>query len=162
MNLIQDSWNNFKSTVRGFDSPHQLGVGMALGILAGLIPLDSAFPYLIAVIALLSTGNLLCFAIGAVAAYLTSPSLDQLTHVIGTTCLTFEPMETIWTTMAGLPGAAWTRFNNSVVMGTLVLGLLAVVPVYTATRILSGQIGNEIKKRWNPSTPSTSQSIAQV
>lgn len=154
MELFQDSWNNFKSTVRGFDSPHQLGVGMALGVMTGIIPLDSALPYLIAVIALLSSGNLLCFGIGAVTSHFVSPSLDHLTHIMGTWCLTFAPLEPLWSFLTTLPGVPWTRFNNSVVMGTLALGLIAAIPVYTMTRILSHRAGVWFNANWkSPETP---------
>jgi uncharacterized protein (TIGR03546 family) len=162
MDVFRDSWNNFKGTVRGFDTPHQLGVGMALGVAAGLIPLDSALPYIIALVALLSTSNLLCFGIGATLAHFVSPSLDHLTHIIGTWVLTFDPLEATWATLASSPVVPWTRFNNSVVMGTLVLGLIAATPIYSITRITSQKIGYWISTKWRPQTSIASQGRAEA
>ena len=158
MDAIQQSWTRFKGTIRGFDTPHQLGLGMALGVAVGLIPKDSMFPYVIGVIAILSTANLLCFGIGVIVAHVVSPFLDHLTHLIGSWFLTFNPLEPIWATLIELPVIPWTRFNNTVVMGTLILGVLLAVPVYTITRMVSRTAGSWLASQWNRSTagsPST-------
>ena len=161
MDAIQQSWTSFKGTVRGFDTPHQLGLGLAFGTVVGLIPKDSLFPYLIGAIAVLSTANLLCFAIGVFVAHVVSPALDHLTHEIGTWFLTFSPLEPIWATLNEFPLVAWTRFNNSVVMGTLILGILFAVPVYTMTRMVARSAGRWLASRWDrhaadsPSTATT-------
>ena len=154
----QQSWTNFKGTIRGFDTPHQLGLGMAFGVAVGLIPKDSLLPYAIGVVAILSTANLLCFVIGVILAHVISPALDHITHVIGSWFLTFSPLEPIWANIIELPLVPWTRFNNSVVMGTLVLGVLLAVPTYTMTRMVSHTAGHWIAARWKRSTsdsPST-------
>ena len=158
MDAIQQSWTSFKGTIRGFDTPHQLGLGMAFGVAVGLIPKDSLLPYAIGVVAILSTANLLCFGIGVILAHVISPALDHITHVIGSWFLTFSPLEPIWANIIELPLVPWTRFNNSVVMGTLVLGVLLAVPTYTMTRMVSRTAGHWIASRWKRSTtdlPST-------
>ena len=158
MDTIQQSWTRFKGTVHGFDTPHQLGLGMALGVAVGLIPKDSLIPYVIGVVAILSTANLLCFGIGVVMAHVVSPALDHLTHLIGSWFLTFSPLEPVWATLTELPLMPWTRFNNTVVMGTLIFGILLAVPVYTMTRMVSRTTGRWFASRWNRITagsPST-------
>ena len=161
MDAIQQSWTSFKGTVRGFDTPHQLGLGLAFGIAVGLIPKDSLLPYAIGVIAILSTANLLCFGIGVIVAHVVSPALDHLTHVIGSWFLTFSPLEPIWAPLSEFPLVAWTRFNNSVVMGTLILGILLAVPIYTMTRVVSRSASRWFVSRWerrsadSPSTANT-------
>ena len=163
MDAIQQSWTRFKGTVRGFDTPHQLGLGMALGVTVGLIPKDSLLPYAIGALAILSTANLLLFGIGMIAAHIVSPLLDHLTHVIGSWFLTFDPLEPVWSTLIEWPLIPWTRFNNTVVMGTLVLGVLLAVPVYTMTRMTSRAVGRWFAARWNRTTahsPSTATTQA--
>ena len=163
MDAIQQSWTSFKGTVRGFDTPHQLGLGLAFGIAVGLIPKDSLLPYAIGVIAILSTANLLCFGIGVVVAHVVSPALDHLTHVIGSWFLTFSPLEPIWATLSEFPLVAWTRFNNSVVMGTLILGILLAVPIYTMTRMVSRSIRHRfVSRRERHTTDSPSTVTTQV
>ena len=161
MDAIQQSWAQFKGTVRGFDTPHQLGLGMALGVMVGLIPKDSLLPYAIGVVAILSTANLLLFGIGVIVAHVVSPLLDHLTHLIGSWFLTFSPLEPLWATLIEWPLMPWTRFNNTVVMGTLILGILLAVPTYTMTRMVSRTTSRWFASRWNrtsagsPSTATT-------
>ena len=118
-------------------------------------------PYAIGVIAILSTANLLCFGIGVVVAHVASPTLDHITHEIGSWFLTFRPLEPIWATLSEFPLVAWTRFNNSVVMGTLILGILFAAPVYTITRMVTRSAGRWLASRWErraadlPSTVTT-------
>ena len=149
MDAIQQSWTRFRGTVRGFDTPHQIGLGMALGVAVGLIPKDSLLPYAIGIVAILSTANLLCFGIGVIVAHVVSPALDHLTHLIGSWFLTFSPLEPIWATLIDLPVMPWTRFNNTVVLGTLILGILLAVPVYTMTRMVSRTIVRWFASRWS-------------
>ena len=155
MDAIQQSWTRFKGTVRGFDTPHQLGLGMAFGVAVGLIPKDSLIPFVIGIIAILTTANLLCFGIGVIVAHVVSPLLDHLTHQIGSSVLTFSPLEPLWATLIELPLMPWARFNNTVVMGTLILGILLAVPVYTMTRMVSRTAGRWFASRWNQTTASS-------
>lgn len=163
MDAIQQSWTSFRGAVRGFDTPHQLGLGMAFGIAVGLIPKDSLLPYVIGAIAILSTANLLCFAIGVIVAHIVSPALDHITHLIGSWFLTFDPLEPFWATLSEFPLVAWTRFNNSVVMGTFVLGILLAGPTYTMTRMVSRSAGRWIVSHWKrPAADSPSTVTTQV
>ena len=163
MDAIQQSWTSFKGTVRSFDTPHQLGLGLAFGVAVGLIPKDSLLPYVIGGIAILSTANLLCFGIGVVVAHVASPTLDHITHEIGSWFLTFRPLEPIWATLSEFPLVAWTRFNNSVVMGTLILGILLAVPIYTMTRMVSRSVSRRfVSRRERHATDSPSTVTTQV
>ena len=130
MNFLNEIWNSFKRTVKGFDTPRQLALGVTFGMLIGLVPKDSLFPYALGVIALLSTGNLFCLAISAYAYSWLSPFLDPVSHRIGAWTLTFDPFEATWSALYQLPIVPWTRFDNTVVTGSLLLGLLLTVPVY--------------------------------
>lgn len=131
MNLLHDIWNAFTSSVKGFDSPSQLALGLTMGMIIGLIPKDSLLPYLVIVVALLTNANLLLLIVSGVTFSAISPSLDSMTHAIGLWTLTFDPFESFWVWCCQLPIVPWTRFENTVVMGSFALGLLAAIPVYT-------------------------------
>lgn len=131
MSYLGEIWKSFRSTVRGFDSPHQLALGFALGIWLGLIPKDSALPYLIGVLAILTPGNLLCLLAGALLASFASPLLDSLTHYLGHAALTYAPLEPTWVYLLQLPIVPWTRLENTVVMGNLLLGAILLIPTYS-------------------------------
>ena len=147
MNLLTELWASFKSTVRGFDSPGQLALGLAFGVLIGLIPKDSLLPYAIGVLAVLTPGNLVCLAAGILLGSVTSPVLDAYTHQFGMAALTYAPLESTWTSIYQLPLAPWTRLNNTVVMGNLLLGLATFLPLYIVSNQFFLRLGPPLY-RW--------------
>lgn len=144
MNYLGEIWKAFRSTVRGFDTPHQLALGLSLGVWVGLLPKDSLIPYVLGAIAILTPGNLLCFGLGCLLGSLASPALDGITHPLGHAVLTYQPMQTTWEWLFQLPVVPWTRFENTVVTGNLVLGLIAALPIYFGFRTLSAWMGPKI------------------
>lgn len=144
MNFLKTSWTTFLGTVKGFDSPHQLALGAAFGMCAGIIPKDSLFPYAIGMIALLTTANIVCIAMSALVVSWISPLLDPISHKIGTYVLTLDSLEPTWTALFQLPVMPWTRFENTVVTGSLCLGILLAVPVYSLSYYCFAKFGSAI------------------
>jgi len=117
------------------DSPRQLAFGVALGMLIGLTPKGN----LIAV-ALITT----LFAIkvnrgsGLASAFVFSwvgVLLDPLSHYIGGLILTTAALEPTFAWLSELPVVPWTSFNNTVVMGSVVLGAFLFYPIYRASKM---------------------------
>ncbi|MFQ5508494.1 MAG: TIGR03545 family protein [Leptospirillia bacterium] len=110
-------------------APGQIALGAAFGLVTGLTPLFSLHNLLVLVLALLLRANLSVFlavtAAGSGVAYL----LDPLFHAIGFALLTAGTLEGLWTALYNLPLARLAHFNNSVVMGSLVVSLLLFFPV---------------------------------
>ena len=163
MNFISELWQAFTASVKGFDSPAQLALGVALGLVIGLLPKDSLLPYAIGLIALLSNANLLTLVISGILFSWVGPTADPLTHQIGGWLLTLGPLESVWVWLYQIPVVPWTRFNNTIVMGSLVLGLLLSVPIYSLSKHFFQAYGdvcfrlifqNRIS-RWLAGSPST-------
>lgn len=112
------------------DTPRQLAAGFALGAAAGLIPKSSLFSHLLLIVLAASRANV---ATGFVAAALFSAlgaPLDGLLHPIGAALLTAGPLKPLFTWAYNLPIVPWTRFNNTVVLGALLVGAAIAYPVY--------------------------------
>ena len=146
MTFVNETWKAFRATVKGFDSSHQLAVGIAFGMIIGLIPKDSLIPYAIAAIALLTNANLLSLIVSAFVLSQLSPLFDPITHPIGAWVLTFDPLESVWISLYEIPVVPWTRIENTVVMGSLVLGLLFAVPTYALSFYFFEKFGSSISK----------------
>jgi len=146
MSVLKAIWNSFKGSVKGFDTSHQLALGVAFGLLIGLIPKDSLLPYVIALVALLSRANLLSLGASGLAFSWLSPKLDVVTHQIGRWVLTFDPLESAWTQLYQLPIVPWTRFENTVVTGSLLMGLILCLPVYLTSVQLFEKFGAPVAK----------------
>ncbi|MDT8318786.1 MAG: TIGR03546 family protein [bacterium] len=113
-------------------SPAQVAGGVALGLIIGLTPLLNIHNLLVLFIILLIRINLgsamLSFMLFSLIAYL----LDPLYHQLGLMILKSPELQTLWTDLYNAPGMRLTRFNNSIVMGSLALSLILIIPVWLA------------------------------
>jgi len=119
----------FKALVTD-NSPNQMALGFALGVVIGLVPKGNLIAISLMVILGAVRVNL---GIGMLTAFVFSWAgmlLDPLTHRIGQALLTAESLLPFWTELYNQPLAPWTRFNNTVVLGSFVLGLLLMIPAF--------------------------------
>ena len=147
-NRITNLWESFSHTIRGIDAPSQLAAGISLGMVVGLLPKDSLLPYCLIALLLFTRANLLCAAFATIVFGWLGPLLDPVCHTIGVSVLTFAPLESTWAWLIQLPVVPWTRFDNSIVMGSLVLGLLAAYPLYRISLYVFDVYGNAMFDRW--------------
>lgn len=114
-------------------APGQIALGVALAMVAGLTPLSSPHNLLVLFLLLVLRANLSAFLVALAAfsgfAYL----LDPVSHRFGRFLLTQPALQDFWTALYNVPGMRLTRFHHTIVMGSLVLSLALVVPVYLLT-----------------------------
>jgi len=89
---MKDIWKIFKSSLRGFDSPSQLALGVAFGLVIGLLPKDSLLPYMIGVVALLTNANLATLIVSGLVFSWAGLFLDPITHKTGLWVLTSDSL----------------------------------------------------------------------
>lgn len=113
------------------DSPRQLAAGFALGAFAGLVPKSSIVSTL-ALVLIAATQVNPAAGYGAAALFsLLSPLLDPLTHRLGALLLVdASPLVPLWTRLYNLPVVPWTGFNNTVTLGSTLVGLALLGPLY--------------------------------
>jgi uncharacterized protein (TIGR03546 family) len=77
------------------------------------------------------TSALFAFAIFSGFAYL----LDPVLHSIGYFLLVdLQSLKSLWTSFHNLPIFPYTRFNNTVVMGSLIISFVLLVPIYYSAK----------------------------
>jgi len=121
--------------ISAINSPHELALGVAFGVVIGLMPKDSAIPWAIGLLFLLSRGNLLCGIAAAIAVSAISPMLDVFFDRMGENVLTMGFMHSTFESWMEISWMAWTRFNNTVVAGSFAVGLVACLPVYLLSQV---------------------------
>jgi uncharacterized protein (TIGR03546 family) len=126
---------NFKTTINGINTPHQLALGVTIGAVIGMVPKDSAIPYLFALLLLLSRGNLLCGILSAVCFSFLSPILDPISHATGLKALTVTAWQPFLAEFVSRPFIPWLRIENTIVTGSLIISLLASLPLYAVSNI---------------------------
>ena len=121
---------SLRDTLEFGDTPRQIALGIALGMVIGLVPKGNLMCVLLCLGALSIRVNLGATMISAVAFSLLSPMADALTHRIGLKLLTWDMLRPAFDMMYDLPLVPWTAFNNTVVLGSFALGTMMFLPTY--------------------------------
>lgn len=131
--------------VKGFmqtDTPRQLAAGLVLGMFLGLIPKGNLFAVAFSVLLLGTQANLVAGSIGAALFTAINTFSDPWAHRIGAWLLEHPKLGGYWAQAYDMPLAPWTNFNNTVVLGSVVLGLALALPLYW--------LGKWSVTRWRP------------
>jgi uncharacterized protein (TIGR03546 family) len=119
--------------------PGQISMALCFSMIVGLTPLFSPHNLLVLLVILLFRINLSAFIMGLVVFKGVAYLLDPLFHWIGLSALTAKPMEGLWTVLYNSTLWRIERFNNSVLMGSLLFSLLLFVPVYLILNLMIRQ-----------------------
>ena len=120
----------FAQALSGESTSKQMAMGFALGLAVGLIPKGNLIAIAMMMVLCASRINL---GIGLLTVFAVSWAgvfVDPLTHRLGAWLLAHETLVPFWTRFYDMPIAPWTSFNNTVVLGSFVTGLLLIYPVY--------------------------------
>lgn len=137
-------------------------------MMIGLVPNDSLFVYLFGLILLLSTSNLITGTVSAIGFSWIAALLDPVTAPIGQYFLTIDFLSSTFANLAQMPLVPWTRFENTVVTGSVILGLMLLLPTYAISKRLferynesvSVMFSNSLVGRWLLGTPT--QNVEQA
>jgi len=121
----------FIQAMREGQTPHQVAAGFGIGFLIGLMPFLTLQGLFFFLILFFLNVNLAAGTLAIMLCSLLAWLFDPLFHNLGYFLLTGIPaLFGTWETLYNLPVAPLTRFNNTVVMGSFVAGLVALFPVY--------------------------------
>ena len=116
--------------------PGQISLGFCFALVAGLTPLWSLHNVVVLLLVLVLRVNLSAFLLGLVCFTGLAYLLDPLFHHLGLALLTAGSLQSFWTSLYNSTLWRLERFNNSIVMGSLVFSLAAFVPFYLLCNIL--------------------------
>jgi uncharacterized protein (TIGR03546 family) len=117
-------------------TPGQVGMGMAIGLAFGLTPLLSLHNLVVLAVAMLTTvsipGVMLGWAIAVPLGFMFDPVFDR----IGMSVLLTDGFAPFFTWVVNTPVVSLSGLNNSIVLGSLVAWLAALVPAFLLFRFL--------------------------
>ena len=127
--LILNQIFNFIKMINSETGKYQLSFGFALGMVLGLTPgfgLHSVAIFFLIFILRINIGALLIsWAFFAIIAF----PFDPIFHKFGYYILTGIPsLEHFWTKLYNMPIIPWSRFNNTVMMGSFSVAIIAFIP----------------------------------
>lgn len=122
-------------TLHSDGSPAQIAYGVALGAALGLTPIANAHNLvvllLLAVLNVSFAAGMLAWAVFVPVGFMFDPIFDRVGRWL---LVDMTSLRGVWTTWDNVPGLALTNFNNTVVLGSVVVWLALFVPIYFAAR----------------------------
>ena len=122
------------ATLNSDGTPQQVGAGMAIGTVFGLTPLVNLHNLVVLAIVLLFRVSVPAVTLGWFAAIPLGFALDPLFDALGQRSLETLVLAPVWTAITNAPVLALANLNNSVVLGSLVVWIVAVFPLYVLAR----------------------------
>jgi len=121
--------------LRSGESPGKIAGGFILGMIIGLTPIWSLHNLIVFILLIILNVNLgmaiFSFLLFSGFAYI----FDPMFHSLGFWILVEIPaLKGLWTTMYNAPIIGLSKFNNTVVMGSLVVSLVLLIPAYFAVK----------------------------
>ncbi|MEK6234609.1 MAG: TIGR03546 family protein [Planctomycetales bacterium] len=147
LRYFRESLAEYLQVLVSEDSSRGLAAGLALGIALGLVPTMNLIALALAVVVFSTRANI-TVAMGS--AFLVSwlgTWIDPHSHQLGHFLLTLEPLRPMWTEIYHWPLAPWSGFNNTVVLGNLLIGLAAAYPIYRVSEPIIRRLLPSLSKR---------------
>lgn len=143
--------SKFIKAFRSGESPGQIAAGFALGFFIGLMPFWSLQGIFLFILLILLNINLAAGTVAIILANLFAYLLDPVFHSVGYFFLTLSPLQGMWEWLYNMPVAPLSRFNNTVVMGSFIGGLVFFFPIFFGMKklVIAYRSGLEERiKKW--------------
>ena len=118
------------------NAPEQLALGFTIGMVIGLVPKGNLIALSLCVLLFSIRCNKGLGLAAAVVFSFVGPWTDPFAHRVGLAALSWQPIQATYASIFKLPLGSWLGFNNTVVTGSLLIGLYLAYPVYWLTRIV--------------------------
>lgn len=119
--------------LRTNDSPRQIAMGFALGVVLGLTPKGNLLAVFMASLLFSLRVNISAGMLSALIVSFGAHLCDPVSDAIGHWLLSAPALRPFWTRLYNLPVVPWSGFNNTLILGSFVLGWLLVYPTFRAT-----------------------------
>jgi uncharacterized protein (TIGR03546 family) len=117
--------------LRASASPPQIAAGFVLGMIIGLTPFWSLHNLIVLILIVVVNVNItsviLSYMIFSLFAYIFDPLFHSLGYFV---LVDISELHGLWTALYNIPIVALSNFNNTVLMGSLLVSLILLLPVY--------------------------------
>ncbi len=116
--------------------PLQISLALCFAMVAGLTPLWSLHNILVLMLVLLLRVNLATFILAWIGFSGIAYLLDPVFHSFGYKVLTSASLQSLWTSFYNSTLWRLTNFNNSVLMGSLLISVVLFIPVFLISNLI--------------------------
>lgn len=114
--------------------PGEIAHAVCLSAIIGFMPKNNALWYILTVLFLFMRINKAAFILLSVIFSFTASFADPFLDKIGYQILTIPQIEPFLSTFLNIPFMAFTKINNTIVMGSLAFTLVLYIPLYWLMR----------------------------
>ncbi len=148
MTLLLKQLFGFFKLLHSENGTNQIAWGVALGFILGMTPALSLQSLLVFMLLFFFRVQIGAAFIAAFFFKFIAYLLDPVFHLIGQKVLTLNALQTVFTDLYNMPIIPFTRFNNTIVMGSGVLSILLVPLIFILTKILISKYRTLIVERF--------------
>lgn len=136
MTLLLKQIFNFLKLLNSDTGTQQLAAGLSLGLILGFAPFLSIQTFIVLAIIFIFRVQIGAAFLAAFFFKFVAFLFDQPAHHLGKALLEMEALRPLFTTMYNIPLVPMTRFNNTIVMGSMVVSILLLPFAYFGFQIL--------------------------
>jgi uncharacterized protein (TIGR03546 family) len=111
-------------------NPAEISHAVSLAFLLGILPKNNLLWYIIFIFCCFIRINKGAYGLFILVFSLFAHYLDPLLNRIGFYILNLSQLENIYSFLIDIPFVGFTHFNNTIVMGALVLGIILYLPIF--------------------------------
>ena len=134
----------FLKALNSNSHPGEIAHAVCLGVLLGFLPKNNIFWYAITIFALFMRINKGALVLSTIAFTLLAPLFDPIFDSVGYWFLTLPKLEPVFANLLDIPFVGFTKFNNTIAMGSLLCGLIVYIPVYILARLFVWFMRNKL------------------
>lgn len=126
-------WKPFVKLLKAISSntdPGAIGAAFSAGILLGFLPKDNVLWYVMSIFILFLYIHRGTFILAMLVGSLLTGVLDPVFDRLGMFILTNEKLIPIFSSMLEVPFLSLLKFNNTIVMGSFIIGIILFIPLY--------------------------------
>ena len=130
MTLLLKQLFNFIRLLNSDQGTNQIAAGIAVGFVLGMTPFFSLQSILIFILMFIFRIQIGAALLSAFFFSFAAWILDDVFHIVGSKIFEAQALNGLFTTLYNMPIIPYTRFNNTIVMGSGVLAILLSPIVY--------------------------------
>ena len=130
MSFLLSPLRQLAGALVGNDSARELAAGVTIGMMLGLVPKGNLIAVILGMLLLALRVNRAAGLLSALLFTAVGSMLDGFTHQLGRDVLETPWLQSTFAALYNLPLGPWLNFNNTVVMGSLVLAIYFSYPCY--------------------------------
>lgn len=130
MTLLLKQIFSFFKLLNSDSGTNSLALGLAMGVILGFSPFLSLQTALVLILVFFFRVQLGAALLSAFFFKLTAYLIDPLSNKLGQSILESETLRPLFRDLYNMPLIPLTRFNNSIVMGSAVVGIALTIPLF--------------------------------